>query len=457
MRHTKKTIIIAGISLLLLFPLSIVTAGGTKEQGSQTSEGPVEIVWWHSNSGLLGQATDKLVQEFNEGIGAREGIVIKPVFQGKAADVLTKLRAVMQGKNSADLPDIAQLDATAVIDVRDYPRMLPMEDIMAQAGYDLTQLEPGAALSVTYKDKMIGMPFNSSTILLYYNKDAFAKAGLDPDAPPKTIAQMAEYSAKLVEKDANGRVTRYGYAGVPTTYELVAWLGQQNGVSYLTDMRNGHDGNPTKVVFDENGTMEVFLTEWEKLWQSGGLANLTSGVNQEFAAGKVAMIAASTSTLTTIMASIDGRFELGVAYLPKVVEGADSGVNVGGGALFAFDRGLAHQQAIETFIEFAVSPEQQLQWHVLTGYFPVNLGTYELEGFKAHTAKNPLFQVAIDQMHDSDPRVQGVWIPSGYQVYYAFQNGIREMLETDKSVQQTVNDLATEINKYISDYNRMNR
>lgn len=455
MKRPMKLFVLTCLALLL--PLSLLSAGGSKESPSTTKDGPVEIVWWHSNSGLLGQATDKMVQEFNTTVGAEKGIVVKPVFQGKAADVLTKLRAVMQGRNASDLPDIAQLDATGVIDVRDYARLLPMDDLMSQAGYDLNQIEPGAALSITYKDKMIGMPFNSSTILLYYNKDAFRQAGLDPDAPPKTIAQMAEYAGKLVEKDANGKVLRYGFAGVPTTYELCAWLGQQNGVSYLTDMRNGHDGNPTKVIFDENGTMEVFLNEWKKLWESGGLANLTSDVSQEFAAGKVAMIAASTSSLTTMFAAIDGRFELGVAYLPEVVEGADSGVNVGGGALFAFDRGTDHQQAIKEFIEFAVSPEQQLQWHIQTGYFPVNTGTYGLEAFKEHTAKNPLFQVAINQLHDSDPRVQGLWIPSGYQVYYAFQNGIREMLETDKSVQQTVKDLATEINKYISDYNRMNQ
>ncbi len=444
------------ICALLLIPAFTIFAGGAKEISGQT-DGPEEIVWWHSNSGLLGQATDKLVKEFNETIGAEQGITVTPVYQGKAADVLTKLRAVMQGKDAKALPDIAQLDATGVIDIRDYDRLLSMDELMAGTGYDLGQIEEGAALSITYKDKMIGMPFNSSTILLYYNKDAFKEAGLDPEEPPKTIARMAEYAQRLVAKDENGRVERYGFAGVPTTYELTAWIGQQNGVSYLTDMRNGHDGNPTKVIFDENGTMEIFLSEWEKLWQSGGLVNLTSGVSQEFAAGKVAMIAASTSNLTTLLSAIDGKFELGVAYLPKVVEGADSGVNVGGGALFALDRGLDHQRAIAQFIEFAVGPEQQLQWHVQTGYFPVNIGTYELEGFKEHVAKNPLFQVAIDQLHDSDPRVQGVWIPSGYQVYYAFQNGIREMLETGKSVQRTVQDLAAEINKYISDYNRMNQ
>ncbi len=444
--------IIISTMLLFTFTTFLFASGAAEKQSNEV----VQLQWWHSNSGLLGEATDALVNSFNETIGKEQGIQVTATYQGKAADVLTKLRAVLQSKNSSDLPDIAQLDATGVIDVRDSARLLTMQKLMESNGYDLSQIIPGAASSITYKDQMIGMPFNSSTILLYYNKDAFAEAGLDPNAPPTTIAQMAADAQVLVKRDASGNVTRWGFAGVPTTYELSAWIGQQNGVSYLTDMRNGHDGNPTKVVFDTDGTMETFLNQWLLLWQTGALNNLTSGISQEFAAGKVAMMVASTSSLTTVIQAIDNRFELGVAPLPMVIEGADSGVNVGGGALFAFDRALDQEAAIATFIEYAVSPEQQLNWHIKTGYFPVNAGTYELPQFIEHSQKNPLFAVAIEQLMASNPAVQGVWIPSGYQVYYAFQDGIRNMLENNKSVQETVSSLATTLNKVLSDYNRMN-
>jgi sn-glycerol 3-phosphate transport system substrate-binding protein len=187
---------------------------------------------------------------------------------------------------------------------------------------------------------MIGMPCNASTTLLYYNKDAFREAGRDPDKPPRTLAELAEYAGKLVRYAADGKtIVQYGYAGVPSTIELVSWIGQQNGVSYLTDKLNGHEGNPTKVLFDTDGTMARFLDAWRNVYASGGLGNLTSDVRQQFIAGKTAMFATSTSSLSTVIDSVAGRFELGVGYLPRVDEESTGGVNIGGGAIFVFENG----------------------------------------------------------------------------------------------------------------------
>ncbi len=233
-------------------------------------------------------------------------------------------------------------------------------------------------------------------------------------------------------------------------------MGQQEGIPYITDRRNGHDGNPTRVEFDTNGTMKTFLTEWRKLWQAGGLGNLTSGLSNEFAAGKVAMIVASTSNLTTLLQSIDGRFELGAAYFPRVTEASDGGVNIGGGALMTFDRGLDQIDAAWEFIKFAASPEQQFIWFQQTGYFPVNTRTYELPQAQEFLKENPLFAVAINQMQDSNPALQGLWVPSAYQIYYTFQNGIRDFLENNRNIDSTIASLAKEINTYLDDFNRAN-
>lgn len=441
--------------LLITFCLGILSlsAAGSREQSSGAA-GQKTIIWWHSNSGLRGQATDDLVAAFNSTVGQEKGITVQAVFQGSATDITTKLRAVFQSSRPADLPDIAQVDATGITDVRTSRELVTLDELAARDGFDLGVIEPAALQSLTYRDKILGMPFNTSTILLYYNKTAFGQAGLA--RAPRTLAEVAEYAARLTLRKADGSIERYGFANVPTTYELVSWIGQQNGVSYLTDKRNGHDGNPTKVVFDENGTMKTFLTEWRKVWTAGGLGNLTSGLTGEFAAGKVAMIVASTSNLTTILQSVDGRFELGAAYFPRVTEDADGGVNIGGGSLMTFERGLNQTDAAWEFIKFASSAEQQLIWLEKTGYFPVNLGTYDLPETKAFLAENPLFQVAIDQLHDSDPALQGLWVPSAYQIYYVFQNGIRGFLENNQDIDAAIAGLAKEINTYLDDFNRAN-
>ncbi|MHC1691525.1 MAG: ABC transporter substrate-binding protein [Sphaerochaetaceae bacterium] len=454
MRKIAVCLLIASVAM------GSVSARGVQETESPAAVGtPVEVVFWHSSSGLAGEAMTDLITGFNATSGTQKGIVVKEVFQGKPSDVSTKLRASLQAGRSQDLPDLAQLDATGVVDVRESTATVPMATLVgADPTFDITRLEPGALLSVTYRNVLIGMPFNCSTIVLYYNKDVFREVGLDPGIPPQTLADLAAYAGKLVTYGPDGEtVTRYGFAGVPTTYELVSWIGQQRGYSYLTDMANGHDGNPTRVVFDEEGTLAVFLAEWKKVWESGGLGNLTSNVSQEFAAGKVAMYAASTSGLSTLLASVGGRFEVGVGYLPRVNAASDGGVNVGGGAIFAFENGNDSQKkASWEFLKFLMEAQSQFEWHRKTGYFPVNLDTYGLPGFIAHLETNPLFKVAINQLHDSDPHIQSVWWPNSYQAYYEIQNGIREMLEKGKSIDETVASLASVLNKNIADFNRMN-
>ncbi len=439
--------------MLAMLLLVMLAAQGLFAMGQEESSEKTTITWWHYGSGLAGKAIDEMVNEFNDTIGKEKQIQVNAVFQGKANDVLTKTKSILQSGNSEDLPDLAQFDGSAVLDIRDVPSLIPMEELAKADGYDLRDIQESARLSVTYKNQMIAMPFNSSTILLYYNKTAFDEAGIT--SAPKTLKELGKTAKALVEKDEKGNITRYGFANVPTTYELIVWLGQQNGLSYITDNENGHLGNPTKVLFDENGTMVNFLTRWKELYATGAVENLTSDVNGAFASGRVAMIVASTSKLTTIHSMVSDRFEVGVANFPAVDEKATGGVNVGGGAIYAFDNGRGNKEAAWEFVKFATSSEQQLKWHIATGYFPVHNDTYTLDAFQKHIEENPHYAVAIKQLMESNPKMQGIWVPSAYQIYYAFQSGILKMLQEDLSPQETTNALAKEINGYFEEYLRM--
>ena len=445
----KKTAIVI-LVLTTLFSFSLF-AQGQKETPSE--EQPKVITWWHYGSGLAGEATDAIVEEFNDTVGKEKNIRVQAVYQGKASDVLTKLKAIFQSGTNNGLPDLVQLDGSGVLDIRDNEYLISMEELAKEDGFDLSEILDSARLSVTYKDQMIAMPFNSSTIMLYYNKSAFDEAGIS--RPPRTLDELAQAAAKLKKTDAKGKVVRYGFANVPTTYELIVWLGHQNRVSYLTDKKNGHTGIPTKVLFHENGTMVNFLTKWKDLYATGSLENLTSDVNGAFASGRVAMMVGSTSNLSTIIRLVGDRFELGVANFPMVDENATGGVNVGGGAIYALDNGLGNNEQAWQFVKFATSKEQQLAWHIATGYFPVNAQTYTMKEFQTHLEANPLYGVAIRQLRESDPELQGVWIPSAYQVYYAFQTGILKMLVEDRTPLETSKSLEKEINTYLEDYVRM--
>ena len=436
------------IAVVVLLATTSIFALGQKESSGYTT-----ITWWHPNSGLAGSASEALIKTFNQTVGEELKIRVEGVYQGKANDVLTKLKPILQSKDQRDLPDLAQLDGSAVLDIRDSTQLITMDELAKNDPTYLENIVEATRLSVTYQDKMLAMPFNSSTILLYYNKDAFAKAGISE--PPRTLTDVATVSAKLKQTDDKGRTTFWGIANVPTSYEMMVWIGQQNGLTYLTDFENGHTGDPTRVLFDENGSMVNFLNKWQAIYDTGSLNNLTSDLNGAFASGQVAMILASTSNLATIVSMVGDRFEVGVANMPMVDEAATGGVNVGGGAIWAFDNGKGNEWAIWEFLKFATSAEEQLKWHIATGYFPINVHTYDLAAFKTHLTNNPLFGVASRQLLDSNPKLQGIWVPNAYQIYYAFQSGILKMLEERQSPEAASKAIANEINGYLTEYHLM--
>lgn len=429
--------------LLLLLTLPLFAQGGKEKEG-------ITITWWHSNSGVLQEATDSLVKEFNETVGKENNITVEALYQGKANDVLVKLKAVSADTNRSEYPDIVQLDATGVIDVASTDFITYIDDLAKKNNDDLKFLQENIKVSMEYKDKLIGMPFNSSAILYYYNKTLFDEKGLNP---PTSIDELIAIAPELVEKDSKGNITRYAFSNIPTTYELCAFIGNQNGVSYITDMENGHLGTPTKTVFKEDGTLSFFLTKWKALYVTGALENASSGVSSSFVAGKTASYLASSSNLTTVIKNINGRFELGVAPLFKVDENNDNGVNVGGGALFAIDKDDdKRDEAIWLFLKFATSKEEQLKWSMKTGYLPVNKDTYEMDEYKEFVEENPLFKVPAEELFASSPLVRGVWIPSGYQVYYSFMSNIDKMLKENISIEKTVETMANEIDGYLRDF-----
>ncbi|NLZ68299.1 MAG: extracellular solute-binding protein, partial [Spirochaetales bacterium] len=220
-----KKILIA-ISLLLL-PFALFAAGSKETQETE----PITITWWHSNSGILQEATEELISSFNTTVGKEKGIKVEAIYQGKANDVLVKLKAVTADTDTSQYPDIVQLDASGALDIVTSNIVTYTQDLAEKYNDDLSFLQENTKESLMYKDKLIGMPFNASTILYYYNKTAFDEQNI---TPPSTIDELIQIAPLLVLLDAKGNTTRYAFSNIPTTYELTALLGSQNGVSYIT-------------------------------------------------------------------------------------------------------------------------------------------------------------------------------------------------------------------------------
>ncbi len=427
MKRTIAALLIAAAALPLI-------AMGGSESGVET------VTVWHSNSGKAGAAFDQIVEDFNATIGKENGIEIEPVYQGLANDVLTKVKAAASADLSS-LPDIAQMDATSCLDMMNADYLITIDEL----GFDTSILLPQAVEAFSSYKGLLGLPFSCSLLLVYYDKTLFDSLGLEP---PRTLDELTGIAPLIGAKDSSGKVTRYAMAGVPTTYELGAFIGAQEGLSYFVDNENGHAGTPTEVLFGKEGTFRNFLEHWKKLADTGYLNSIGSETTTEFAAGRTAMILASSSSLTRILADVSGRFEVGTAFVPMTDEDATGGVNIGGDALFCF----SGSDAVKTVLGYLTSPDVQMMWAKETGYIAVNTGIYDDPDYIGFLEENPAYSKAVEEMHASNPKVVGIWLPSAYQIYYSFQSNVMDVAEGNKSIDQAVDDMVATVQDALDSY-----
>ena len=401
MKKTKAIIILVMALVLTASPLA---AGGSRE-----NKGAETVTIWHCAQGANADVFNTLVDTFNSTIGKEKGIVIDSIYQGKAADVLTGVNAASAAGN---LPDIAMMDATAATDMNHSDYIVTV----GQLGIDTTDILPCGISSYTSEKGLLALPFNASALLYYYNKTLYDSLGVKV---PETLDEMAEVAAVV------GSTGVTAFAGVPATFELSTFIGAQNGLSYMVNNRNGHDGAPTEVLFGKEGTYAAFLEKWKELYDTGYYNPLVSGVTGEFTSGRCAAMLASSSNLSTIIHAVDGAFEVGVAKVPIVNEQATGGTVISGGALFTF----TDNEAVRTVLDYLISPDSQVIWAQTTGYVPVNMRAYESSGYKAFLKENPLYTVAYNALLDSNPGLANVWVPSAYSIYYSFQANVAAVLE----------------------------
>lgn len=181
-----------------------VMANQQKEESSQ-QQGKTEVIFWHAMGGNLQTTLEEIVADFN---AEHDDIVVKPQYQGSYDETLTKFRSVGGTK---DAPTIIQVYEIGTKYMIESGFIEPMQTFIDRDGYDLSQLEENIISYYTVDGKMYSMPFNSSTPVLIYNKDAFEDAGLDPEDPPRTFSEIQEAARKLTVK--NGENTeRYGFS-----------------------------------------------------------------------------------------------------------------------------------------------------------------------------------------------------------------------------------------------------
>lgn len=403
----------------------------------------VRIVLWHSMSEDAGVLMDKYVQQFNDTLGREAGITVEAVFQGKYSDAVSKMNSILSAGQADALPDVMQLDATGKVSFASAGSAYTADRAVAEhPGDSLEEYLAPALANWQLAGVQLGLPFATSTTVTYYNKTALDAAGF---AAPDTLADIG----KMASLAGDGiRV----YACVPNTPTLANWLGQMG--SDLVNCRNGSEGTASALDCVENGALSRFLTVWKDLYATGALDN-TSASTDEFAAGRLLVMTSSSSSISLLMDSIGGAFEMGVCSYPRVDEEASYGATVSGSCLVMFDHGEARRQAAWELVKYLTGPEVQSDLACNTGYLPAHARAAESEGWLELTREYPQHAVGLEQLARTPAFMRSVTVGPSANFYYAVMDGVSAMLEDDLTVDETVSLLADDLNgqlaKYISD------
>ncbi len=343
-----------------------------------------EVTFWHSfASGEGAKAIEAMVQRFH---AARPDIRVKAEFAGSYGDLVTKLQAAVPARRQ---PHLVMLEITRYGLFAERGALVPLEPFFEREGPTFTdQIRPFAREAALYKGKSYVLPFNVSTPLLYYNKDLFAAAGLDPDKPPASWDELLAAARKL-HRVEGGRTTVFG---INTPPQWVRWaMTHQAGGGWV-------EPDTDAVLLDRPESIEAyrFAASWVG---EHGLASKDAALDEKvavqyFLSGQAAIHFDSTGSLGNLKR--DAKFALGVAPLPCKVRCAAPI----GGAVIGLMAGHppAETEAAWAFLAFVNRPEQNATVFALTGYLPVLADTPAMPEAKARLDSDPAWSVAIRQL-----------------------------------------------------------
>ena len=336
-------------------------------------------------AGPLAQAIDGYVADFN---ATHDHIQVEPVFTGGYSENMARATAAIL---SGQPPDVAILLGIDIYSLIQTEGIIPLDDYIAsEEGLDIDDFFDAFMANNIADDQVWSIPWQRSTPILYYNKDAFAEVGLDPDSPPATWEELVEYGKQLVVQDGDN-VTRWGVE-VPSSFWLFANFAIQAGqhIGSLGD-------EPCAVYLDTPEAIAAlaFLRRLqdEGIMPDGAVAWGTAPA--DFIAGASAMIYHSTGSLSTLLAN--SPFEVGTGFMPG--GSAGYGANVGGGNFYIMaDIGEERQDAAWEFIRWMVRPEQIGQWGIDSGYVAPRAAAWEVDPLKSYAEEVPQASTAREQL-----------------------------------------------------------
>jgi sn-glycerol 3-phosphate transport system substrate-binding protein len=407
------------------------------------ADGPVDLTFYYpvAVGGPVTKIIDGLAADFQK---ENPGIKVHPIYAGTYQETIVK---VLTALKSGEPPQMSVLLSTDMFTLIDEDAILSFDDLAATVEDKawIKSFFPAFMLNSQTGGKTWGIPFQRSTIVLYWNKEAFKEAGLDPNRPPGTWAEQVEYARKLTKRDASGNVTQWGLE-VPSSgfpYWLFQGFTTQNDV-LLTNQAG------TETYFDKPAVVEA-LQYWVDLYAKHKV--MPAGIIEwgttpkDFFEKKTAMMWTTTGNLTNV--KNNAKFDFGVAMLPA---GKRRGSPTGGGNFHIFKKSTPAQQAASLkFIKWITSPQRAAQWGIDTGYVAVRPDAWETPAMKQYVAGFPAAAVARDQLQYA---VAELSTHDNQRVTKALNDGLQAALTGAKQPDQAMKDAQREAERILRPYRR---
>jgi sn-glycerol 3-phosphate transport system substrate-binding protein len=425
------------LAALIGTAMMALTAGAVKSAGAAD----IELSFYYpiAVGGPIPKIIDGYVADFEK---ENPGIKIQAVYAGTYQDTLVK--ALTAFKSGAP-PDIAVLLSTDMFTLIDEDAVTPFDDLIKTDADKAwaKSFYPAFMENSQTGGKTWGIPFQRSTIVMFYNKDAFKAAGLDPNKAPATWDELARDGQKLVQRDASGNVTQWGIE-IPSS-GFPYWLFQ--GLTTANDVRL-MNGAGTQTYFDKPAVIQalqywVDLSTKYKIQPAGTIEWGTTP--KDFFERKTAIMWTTTGNLTNVRKN--AGFAFGVAMLPAH---NGRGSPTGGGNFYLFKKMTAEKRAAAfKFVKWMTSPERAADWGIATGYVAVRPDAWQTPAMQKYVADFPPAAVARDQLKYA---VAELSTHDNQRVTKALNDGLQAALTGVKTPAQAMKDAQAEAARILRPY-----
>jgi len=411
-----------------------------------------EIQWWHAMGGQLGQWVSDLAKGFNE---SQKDYKVVATFKGSYPETLTAGIAAFRAGNPPDILQVFEVGTATMMASKG--AIVPVGKVMKDSGL---KFDPSAYISAVTgyytapNGQILSMPFNSSTTVFYYNKDAFKAAGLDPNKPPTTWPEVTLAAAKL---KANGHAC-------PLTTSWVSWTQLESfsawhNVEFATK-NNGFGGTDARLAF--NGPLQVrHIQDLENMAKQGLFVykGRDNKPDAAFLSGECAMSTASAGLLGALKSQ--AKFAFGVAALPYYpdVPGAPQNTVIGGASLWVMaGRPADHYKGVAKFFEYLSSPEVQSANHKRTGYLPITTAAFKLTESSGYYKENPGAEVAVNQMiRKTTDKSRGIRLGNFLQIRTIVDEELEQVWAGKQSAKEALDAAVKRGNEQLAAFQKANK